>query len=126
MTFAATPRARDGSLGAKYIQNMRTKGALMRDTFASIDRATKSNPELRGALYDLAAQQIAGQAFAVAVRTRVQLTEDDAFKLVDDVAGYAEITRTLISDSETTVRARALEIMMRLARLCPNFTPLVR
>jgi hypothetical protein len=81
-----------------------------------------STTKLRGTLYDMAAQQIATQAFAVACVTRSTIFEDVAARLVEDVAGYPGVTgRPMREGSKTTDGKRATEILMMLARMKPGF-----
>jgi hypothetical protein len=93
----------------------------MRETFDRIDFATESNEMLRAAFYDMAAQQIATQAFAVACATMSTISERAAARLVEDVAGYPGVTGRTIRDSQTTVGKRATEMLMMLARMKPGF-----
>ena len=94
----------------------------MRDTFEWIDGATEGNDELRHALYDLAAQQIAAQAVSVAFTTLAEMSEADARNLVEKVAGYPGVTmRAMRRDSKTSVGKRATEILMSLGRMRPGF-----
>jgi hypothetical protein len=95
---------------------------LMRDTFEWIDGATGENADLRHALYDLAAQQIAGQALSVGFVTLGEIDQKAARTLVEKVAGYPGVTmRKMRPGSDTTVGARATEILMRLATMRPGF-----
>jgi hypothetical protein len=94
----------------------------MRETFDWIDDATENNERLRAAFYDMAAQLIATQAFAVACATRTTISEVIAAKLVEDVAGYSGVTgRTMTKDSKIIVGKRAIEMLMMLARMKPGF-----
>jgi hypothetical protein len=94
----------------------------MRDTFEWIDGATEQNDDLRHALYDLAAQQIASQAISVAFATLAEMSEKDARELVEKVAGYPGVTmRPLSANSQTSVGKRATEIVMSLGRIRPSF-----
>jgi hypothetical protein len=94
----------------------------MRDTFELIDAATDGDDELRDALYDLAAHQIASQAVSIAFATRTQIDEDHARNLIEDVAGYRGVTgRRMTRESKNKISDRALEIFLRLARIKPGF-----
>jgi hypothetical protein len=102
--------------------NSGKSGAIMRDTFEWIDGAANGNEDLRHALYDLAAQQIAAQALSVAFATLAEINENEARRVVEQVAGYPGVTmRKMRADSETTVGKRATEILMRLARMRSGF-----
>lgn len=94
----------------------------MRDTFELIDGATDRNEDLRHALYDLAAQQIAAQAFSVACVTQAEMSEAIGRQLVEQIAGYPGVTgRYMTEGSQTSVGKRATEILMRLCRMRPGF-----
>jgi hypothetical protein len=94
----------------------------MRDTFEWIDSATDGNEDLRHALYDLGAQVIASQAFALACATMKTIDIDDARQLVEKVAGYPGVTgRKMTSESKTRVGERAAEIVVSLAKDRPSF-----
>jgi hypothetical protein len=94
----------------------------MRDTFEWIDGATKDSEQLRHALYDLAAHQIASQALSVAIATRSHIDEDAARELIELVAMYPEVTgRRMTPENAYRISDRAVEILMRLARMKPGF-----
>lgn len=96
----------------------------MRDTFEFIDAATMNNEDLRHALYDLAAQQIASQAFSLAGQSLTSINATEARKLVETVAGYSGITgRLMRQDSKTRVGERATEILIGL---CGNRSGFLR
>ena len=88
----------------------------MRDTFESLDEVTERNPLVRHALYDLAAQLLASQAFSIAVAWGLKLDEDEARRLVEGVAGYPGVTQRRMPDyAGCSVGDRAVEILMTLA-----------
>jgi hypothetical protein len=94
----------------------------MRDTFECIADAANGNDNLRHALYDLAAQQIATQAFSLACARYTQIDDKMASELVEQVADYPGVTgQRMRADNRTTVGERATEILMRLARMRPGF-----
>lgn len=94
----------------------------MRDTFEWIDGATEKNEDLRHALYDLAAQQIGGQAFSLACASQNSIDADEARRLVEKVAGYPGVTgRQIRPQSETRVGERATEVLISLARMRTSF-----
>jgi hypothetical protein len=94
----------------------------MRDTFEWIDGATNADEELRHALYDLGAQVIASQAFALACATTAEIDMNEARRLVEQVAGYPGVTgRQMRSGSETRVGERAAEIVISLGKNRPGF-----
>ncbi|MDI4231481.1 hypothetical protein OZ411_01465 [Bradyrhizobium sp. Arg237L] len=94
----------------------------MRDTFEWIDGATRDNDDLRHALYDLGAQVLASQAFALACATMKTIDEHEARQLVEKVAGYPGVTgRQMRPGSETRVGDRAAEVVISLAKDRPGF-----
>ena len=94
----------------------------MRDTFEWIDGATRDNEDLRHALYDIGAQVIASQAFALACATMASIDKDDARRLVEQVAGYPGVTgRKMTPESQTYVGERAAEIVISLGKDRPGF-----
>jgi hypothetical protein len=94
----------------------------MRDTFEAIDGASEKNDDLRHALYELSAQQLASQALSIAFATMRSIDEVQARQLIEDVAGYPGITqRRMRSDSKTLLGERATEMLISLAKKRPNF-----
>ena len=94
----------------------------MRDTFEWIDGATGGNEDLRHALYDLGAQILASQAFALACATMTSIDKTEARRLVEKAAGYPGVTmRRMTPESETYVGDRATEIVVSLAKERPGF-----
>jgi hypothetical protein len=67
----------------------------MRDTFGWIDSPTNTDDNLRHALYDLAAQVLASQAFAVAYVTHSKIVMNEARRLMEQLAGYPGATGRL-------------------------------
>lgn len=94
----------------------------MRDTFEWIEGATGNDENMRHALYDLAAQQIASQAVTVAFASLTTVSRQDIERLVEEVAGYPGVTgRLMREDSKTRVGERATEIAVRLAKMRTSF-----
>ncbi|MCK1706133.1 hypothetical protein IVA86_33210 [Bradyrhizobium sp. 146] len=94
----------------------------MRDTFEWIDGATRDNEDLRHAMYDLGAQLLASQAFALACATMTSIDKMDARRLVERVAGYPGVTgRRMTPESDTYVGDRAAEIVISLGKDRPGF-----
>jgi hypothetical protein len=71
----------------------------------------------------MTARQIAAQAAALAFAGGYhQLDRRLAAEIVEKTAGYPGVTgRKMRSDSDTSVGARATEILMNLARMRPSF-----
>lgn len=89
----------------------------MRDTFESIDEATRENEDLRAALYDLAAQQLAAQALPILMKRHAFAGRTDAARLIEEVAGYPGVTsRQFRPRSQARVGSRATEILVSLAK----------
>jgi len=62
------------------------------------------------------------QALSIAFATRSQMDEDYACELIELVAVYPGVTgRRMTPESANRISDRALEIMMRLARMKPGF-----
>jgi hypothetical protein len=103
LTAAASPEKRYRQQGGSHARDIRP------DRHRNAERRTAG-----GALYDLAAQQIANQAFVVACMTRSKISKAAAAQLVEDVAGYPGVTGRTTSKGNT-VGERATDVLMVLA-----------
>jgi hypothetical protein len=94
----------------------------MRDTFEFIDAATDVNDQMRHALYELGAQAIAAQAFALANATTASIDAEDARRIVEQVVGYPGVTARWMSETKSKrVGDRATEIVIKLAKMRLSF-----